>query len=108
MTMLKFNIISDALNTSNDDLNKYFVQCIEDPFIRDIRIEQPPFMLRTDLSATEIQEKINTIVQPICKDILNGLFKLDKSKRKVVSLEQNTLEQNTLEQNTLEQNTLVN
>lgn len=84
MTILKFNLISDAMQAPNDDLNAYFAQCIENRFIRDVRIEQPPFMLRTDLSPDEIREKINMIVKPVCKEILNGLFALDKSKRKVI------------------------
>ena len=85
MTILKFNLISDALQAPNDDLNAYFAQCIENYFIRDVRIEQPPFMVRTDLSHDEIKEKINMIVKPVCKEILNGLFALDKSRRKVIT-----------------------
>jgi hypothetical protein len=84
MTILKFNLISDALQAPNDALNAYFAQCIENYFIRDVRIEQPPFMVRTDLSHDEIKEKINMIVKPVCKEILNGLFALDKSRRKVI------------------------
>ena len=77
-TILKFNLISDALQTPKDKLHENFVQCIHDDFIRDLRIEQPPFIMRTDLTIPEIKEKINMNVAPICKEILNGLFKLNK------------------------------
>ncbi len=74
MTMLKFNLISDALNSPQNALHANFKHCIENYFIRDIRIEKPPFMMRTEMSPTEIKDNINTIVKPICKEILKDLL----------------------------------
>lgn len=81
-TPMKFNIICEALNSTNDNLTSVFSQCIKNNFIKDLRIEQPPFMLRTDLTKEEIREKINSIVKPLCKEILNGLFALNTATSK--------------------------
>ncbi len=78
----------DALNTPHDDLHAYFLQCIENHYIRDIRVEHPPYMMRTELSPSEVREKIKLLIKPVAKEILNGLFKLDKSKRKVRDVSQ--------------------
>ncbi len=82
MSILKFNMISDALCAPDDDLNAAFAQCIENHFIRDLRIEKPPFMIRTDLNNEEIRDKIELLVKPVCKEILNGLFALDKTNHR--------------------------
>lgn len=76
-SIFKFNMLSSALGVSQDKLNNAFAQCIENPFIRDLRIEKPPFTMRTDLSKDEIRKKINEIVKPVCKEILNGLFAME-------------------------------
>ncbi len=86
MSILKFNMISTALGAPDNDLNAAFAQCIENYFIRDLRIEQPPFMIRTDLTHKEVREKIDLIVKPVCREILNGLFALEKASRKTLAV----------------------
>jgi hypothetical protein len=79
MTIFKFNMITEAMQAPKDELNECFAQCIENYFIRDVRIENPPFMLRTELSPAEIKEKIKIIIEPLCKDIMNKLLSKNTS-----------------------------
>jgi hypothetical protein len=74
--ILKYKLLTNALRAPIDDLYACFEQCIENSFISDLRIEKPPFYLRTDLSKEELKEKINLIVKPLCKDILTNLLKM--------------------------------
>jgi hypothetical protein len=73
----KYKMIAYCLKAPLDnDLYACFEQCIENNFISDLRIENPPFYLRTELSEKEIKEKIELIVKPLCKDILAQLLKI--------------------------------
>jgi hypothetical protein len=61
-----------------DTLDQLFEEVITDKFIADLRVEQPPFLIRTDLQPDEIKQKIETSVKPLCKKVLAALLKLDK------------------------------
>lgn len=78
-SILKFNVIASAAQVPDDKLKKYFMTCITDPFIRDLRNERPPFMMRTDMSQDEIKDKIREVVEPLCRKILMGLYEFDMS-----------------------------
>jgi hypothetical protein len=73
----KYKMITYCLKAPiNDDLYACFEQCIENNFLSELRVENPPFYLTTDLSEKEIKEKIELIVKPLCKDILTQLLKM--------------------------------
>ena len=72
MTQLKYKLIMNALHIPKNDLYACFEQCIDNKFIADLRIEVPPFYLRTDMPEKEIKEKIKLIVEPLFNDILKS------------------------------------
>ena len=78
MTQLKYKLIMNALHIPKNDLYACFEQCIDNKFIADLRIEVPPFYLRTDMPEKEIKEKIKLIVEPLFKDILKYLLDIHK------------------------------
>ncbi len=84
-TLTKYRLISKVLNESNTEevsestnttLEQLFEELITDKFIADLRVEQPPFLIRTDLQPEEIKQKIETTVKPLCKKVLAALLKL--------------------------------
>ncbi len=81
LTGLRFNMIVDAIHADRN-ISQLFSKCINDSFIKDLRNEKPPFLLRTQMATPEIQEKINAVVKPLFKSILNELIKLDFSMGK--------------------------
>ena len=80
MNLLKFNMIASFLKIKEDDTSAVLRQIIQNGFLTDLRRE-PPFMLRTELSAENIQEKINLLVKPICKELVNSVLKLKSNKK---------------------------
>lgn len=74
----KYDLFANALECPKDELYECFKQCIENEFISELRIETPPYMLRTELDINQIQKKIITEVEPLCKKILT-LITLDGS-----------------------------
>jgi hypothetical protein len=76
----KYKLITNALRVDVDDLYSCFEQCIEDNFIIELRVENPPYHLRTDMSKKDIEAKINLLVKPLFKDMLDKLLTLDKTK----------------------------
>jgi hypothetical protein len=79
-THLKYCLITRALHAYGTDIyaniNSIFEQIINNTFFKDLRIETPPYYLRTELTQTEIKEKLAIVVKPICKDLVNYLLKL--------------------------------
>ena len=84
--IMKFKLISDAIGAPSDDLSECFIRCMTDSFIKETRIEQPPYMLRTELTSAEIREKLHQTVKPIFKNILDEIFKLEDKKVTVTHL----------------------
>ena len=78
VTPLKYKIIMSALKIPANDLYACFEQCICNKFIADVRNETPPFYLRTDMTETEIKEKIKLLIEPLFKDILKYLLDIHK------------------------------
>jgi hypothetical protein len=76
LTLFKYNIICEALSPKRDEIYELFKKCIENEFVKELRTEIPPFLVRTDLSEGQIKEKIKTIVKPLITDIANKLYKL--------------------------------
>jgi len=83
---IKFKILSEVLNIPKDQLWENFIKCMTCPFIKELYIDVPPYILRTELTYQQINEKIHTLVKPLCKNILTDLLKLDKQKIKEVQL----------------------
>lgn len=75
-TVLKFNMITDALGVERNDLYSAFFKCVENNFIKELRIEKPPFMLRTEMTFEDVQKKLLDI-NPLLKNILDALLKLN-------------------------------
>mgnify|MGYP001585410748 CR=1 FL=1 len=86
-TLLKFNMIKNALEKTNADIDSAFICCIENELIRDLRIIQPPYMMRTELSMKDVNNKILCTIEPKCKYILNELLSLEKKLDVELSLE---------------------
>ncbi len=78
MTLFKYKLLMHSLNAMQDDLYACFEQCIENKFIRELRIETPPFYLRTDMTDEQVKEKLELIVKPLCRDILKQVFELHR------------------------------
>jgi hypothetical protein len=77
MFLPKYRMIMATLKAPCDDLFVSFENCIENRIIMDMRVEIPPYHLRTDLTDGEIREKLKIVVVPALKDILEMCLKLD-------------------------------
>jgi len=86
MTMMKFKLIEEALAAPHDDLQAAFEHCIENSYILDMRIEKPPFMMRTELTPDQVREKLKIVVKPVCHDILTELLRLDQKRTKSLTV----------------------
>ena len=75
LTGLRFKMIVEALDSPNTELVECFFKCLEDPFIKELRIEKPPFIMRTELTYDEIRTKL-VDVEPLFKNILQLLLKI--------------------------------
>lgn len=78
--MLKYKLFAQMLNIPKDNLYNCFEQCIENEFFKELRIEEPPFYLRTELTEDEIKKKFRNLVLPLLKEILGYLVRLGKPK----------------------------
>lgn len=80
ISKLKYRVIATSLraygNEQLHDINILFEKIIDDEFFKELRIEYPPFCLRTELTDAEIREKLNTTVKSTCKVLLDKLLKL--------------------------------
>lgn len=85
-TVMKYQMLLQAVNSQPDAINMAFLECLTNPFITDLRIESPPFLMRSELTKAEIKEKIENVVKPICKTIINGLLKLEKNNTVITTL----------------------
>lgn len=72
--LFKFHLISDVLNTKHTKLYEYFMECITNPFMKELMCEEPPLQMRTELSEKDIENKINEEVKPLCKKILKEIL----------------------------------
>jgi hypothetical protein len=77
--LTKYKLIMAAVKAPIDDLYVYFEQCLSNKFITELRIEIPPYHMRTMLTEDKIREKIKIHVEPLFKEILRLLIKLDNS-----------------------------
>lgn len=75
-TKFKYKLLMYSLGVPYNELHACFEKCIENKFLSELRVETPPFYLRTELSEAQIEEKINTVVQPLCKQLLKLIFEL--------------------------------
>jgi hypothetical protein len=75
-TLFKYKLLMHSLGEPYNELQACFEKCIENKFMSELRVETPPFYLRTELSEAQIEEKINFVVQPLCKDLLKRIFEL--------------------------------
>lgn len=74
---LKFKLINQMLPGPRADVTECFRQIYDNSFIADIRRENPPFHLRTDMLPDEIQQKINELA-PLFKNLVECLLKINK------------------------------
>lgn len=88
-TVMKYKMILQAISSQPDDINTAFLECLTNPFITDMRIESPPFLMRSELTKAEIKEKLESVVKPVCKTIINGLLKLEKNNTVITTLSSN-------------------
>ena len=79
----------DVLDIKPDDpVRKIFGFCLTDPFIKDLRIIDPPYFVRNDVSKKEVMYSLKTDVKPIFKMLLEFFTVLDKIKQKNVDITQ--------------------
>lgn len=76
MSKLKLRFILSTLKANNETINGLFEKIIEDKFLAELRQEIPPYYLRTELSIDEIKEKLENDAKPICKQLLEQLYRL--------------------------------
>lgn len=74
MTTAKLNLIFNAIHCEKyQEINELFEDVIDNKIINTMR-QQPPFYLTTDMSLNEIDEKINLLIIPIIKSIMDRLL----------------------------------
>jgi hypothetical protein len=74
--LTKFNMIMNLVNAPKDRLYEIFTMFITNEFIAEIRQENPPFYLMTDLTEEEVDYKLTNVVQPLFKELLDSIVKL--------------------------------
>lgn len=74
MNVLKYNMISACLKMKENDTTSIFHDIIKNKFLSDLR-QEPPFMMRTEMNNEEIKQKLDLLVKPLCKDLLNSLLR---------------------------------
>lgn len=72
--IFKFNLIIDALPVEKNELYHNILTCVTNNFISDIRMENPPYMMRTQLTTGEIKTQLLE-VKKLVKNIINSLLK---------------------------------
>ena len=77
-TYLKFKLINQMLPSPRSDTTLCFKEIYENEFLTDVRKENPPFHLRTDMMPNIIQEKINDAI-PLFKRLVETLLKIDST-----------------------------
>jgi len=85
-SIIKFNMIIDAISAPKDILYTSFKTCIENKHISEMRIEIPPYMLRTELSYKEVKKIVDEEIKPIFKTIINELLKMEKSSMVITNI----------------------
>jgi hypothetical protein len=88
MTVAKLRMILSALHAYGNhyaQVNSIFELIIENQILTDMRIETPPYYMRTDLTDKEIEEKLNLLVIPAIKDLLKELIYLDPKKKDITA-----------------------
>lgn len=94
MTCNKYRLLANVLHAYGSEeynnINGIFENIIENEFFKDLRIEEPPFYLRTEFSQDEIKEKLNIIVSPVCKELLTYLLKLKQKTQNINTESKNT------------------
>lgn len=78
MTQIKYDMIMSTVAPKKNELYYMFLQCITDGFLMELRIEKPPYMMRTDLTRAQLDEKLKNTIKPFFKDMLNRLLALDR------------------------------
>lgn len=75
-TILKFRIIIRSLKNRIVVVDNVFERILSDELMKDIRVENPPYCLRTDLSKEEITGNLHSTVKAYCKELLEQLLKM--------------------------------
>lgn len=79
-TVFKYNLIVNTLRANGnplyDEINKTFKKILESNLFTQMRMETPPFYLRTHLSPGQIEDDIQEIIKPVCKKLMDNLLKL--------------------------------
>lgn len=74
MTYLKFRLVDSLLPNPRNKVHEVFHKLYDNSFLLEVRQEEPPFALTTELTSVEIQEKIDSLV-PIFKSLVENLIK---------------------------------
>jgi hypothetical protein len=74
-TLMKFKLLTEVINSDSHVELALFRRFYEDPFLNEIRMDNPPYLMRSTLSKQEIINNINNIAKPVCKMLLELILK---------------------------------
>ena len=74
--LLKFKFVCATMGCKDVELNALFEDVIQNELMRDVRNNNIPFHLLTDLTADELKEKLYTEILPTLKKILDKVLRM--------------------------------
>ena len=75
-TKTKYRLIISTLQANQNPINLILEKIILDDLFREIRIESPPFHIRTELSNEEVVEQLESHIKPMCKELYESILRL--------------------------------
>lgn len=93
MTITKYRLITDSLKAYGDEryskINNLFEQIIGSELFKEVRHEEPPFYLMTDMTIDEMKTMLIEDIKPLCKQLLEAILKLENTKNTVITYGKN-------------------